>query len=52
MVGQLPQVFSASQEGAWAIFRFGPAHPRLFPGMQFPVEAAPELYKQMVQIIV
>jgi len=46
--GQLPQVFSASQEGAWAIFRFGPSHPRLFPGMQFPVEAAPELYKQMV----
>lgn len=45
---QLPPVFSASQESAWAIFRFGPEHPKLFPGMQFPLNALPEFWKQMV----
>ena len=45
---QLPPVFSASQESAWAIFRFGPEYPKVFPGMQFPLEALPEFWKQMV----
>jgi pimeloyl-ACP methyl ester carboxylesterase len=44
----LPQVFGASQEGAWAIFRFGAAYPEVFPGMQFPLEAQDEFWKQMV----
>ncbi|MEH3086092.1 MAG: esterase [Xylophilus ampelinus] len=44
----LPQVFGASQEGAWAIFRFGPRYPEVFPGMQFPLEAQDEFWKQMV----
>ncbi len=45
---QLPIVFSAGREAAWAIFRFGPAYPQVFAGMQFPVEAQSEFWKQMV----
>ena len=45
---QLPTVFAAGHEPAWAIFRFGPEHPRVFPGMQFPLEAQGEFWKQMV----
>ncbi len=45
---QLPPVFAASQESAWAIFRFGPEYPKQYPGMQFPVNALPEFWKQMV----
>lgn len=44
----LPQVFGAAQEGAWTIFRFGPEYPKVFPGMQFPLEAQAEFWKQMV----
>ena len=45
---QLPTVFAASHESAWTIFRFGPDYPRVFPGMKFPLDAAPELWRQMV----
>src|SRR5215510_10705191 len=45
---QLPVVFEASHEAAWAIFRFGPEYPNVFPGMQFPLEAQGEFWKQMV----
>ncbi|MGI4857073.1 MAG: esterase [Janthinobacterium lividum] len=45
---QLPSVFAASHEAAWTIFRFGPAYPQAWPGVQFPVEAQGELWKQMV----
>ncbi len=44
----LPQVFGAAQEGAWQIFRFGPKYPEVFDGMQFPLEAQGEFWKQMV----
>ena len=44
----LPPVVSAGQEGAWAIFRFGPKYPEVFPGMQYPLEAKVEFWKQMV----
>ncbi|TXN72654.1 esterase [Methylobacterium sp. WL18] len=44
----LPPVFSAGREPAWAIFRFGPEYPKVFPGMQFPLEAQGEFWKQMV----
>jgi pimeloyl-ACP methyl ester carboxylesterase len=44
----LPPVFSAGREAAWAIFRFGPEYPKVFPGMQFPLEAQGEFWKQMV----
>ena len=47
-VDKLPQVFGAAQEGAWAIFRFGPEYPKVFSGMQFPLEAQAEFWKQMV----
>ena len=45
---QLPTVFAAGHEGAWAIFRFGPEYPKTFEGMKFPLEAQGELWKQMV----
>src|SRR5262245_51136797 len=44
---QLPTVFEASHEAAWTIFRFGPEYPKVFPGMQFPLEAQSEFWKQM-----
>ncbi len=47
-VDQLPNVFAAGHEPAWAIFRFGPEYPKTFPGMQFPLEAQGEFWKQMV----
>lgn len=47
-VEELPRVFSASHEGAWTIFRFGPEYGKAFPGLQFPLEAQAELWKQMV----
>jgi hypothetical protein len=47
-VDQLPAVFAAGQEPAWAIFRFGPEYPQVFPGMKFPLGAQKEFFKQMV----
>jgi pimeloyl-ACP methyl ester carboxylesterase len=47
-VDQLPPVSSVSHEEAWTIFRFGPEYPKVFPGMQFPLEAQSEFWKQMV----
>jgi pimeloyl-ACP methyl ester carboxylesterase len=47
-IDQLPVVFSAGREGAWTIFRFGPEYPKVYPGMQFPLEAQTEFWKQMV----
>ncbi len=44
----LPTVFAAGHEGAWAIFRFGSEFPKVHPGMQFPLEAQGEFWKQMV----
>ncbi|HTR87807.1 MAG TPA: esterase, partial [Reyranella sp.] len=43
-----PPIFSAGHEAAWAIFRFGAKYPEVFPGMQFPLEAQGEFWKQMV----
>src|SRR6185436_20838152 len=40
--------FSAGHEAAWSIFRFGRNYPEVFPGMQFPLEAQAEFWKQMV----
>jgi len=45
---QLPNVFAAGREGAWTIFRFGPEYPKAYDGLQFPLEAQDELWKQMV----
>jgi pimeloyl-ACP methyl ester carboxylesterase len=45
---ETPPVFMAGQEAAWAIFRFGPEYPRVYPGMMFPLEAQDEFWKQMV----
>jgi pimeloyl-ACP methyl ester carboxylesterase len=46
--GETPPVFMAGQEAAWAIFRFGPEYPKVYPGMMFPLEAQEEFWKQMV----
>jgi hypothetical protein len=47
-VDQLPPVFSAGHEAAWAIFRFGAKYPEVFEGMRFPLAAQEEFWKQMV----
>jgi pimeloyl-ACP methyl ester carboxylesterase len=44
----LPSGFSVGREFAWALFRFGPRYPEAYPGLQFPLEAQDELWKQMV----
>ncbi len=44
----LPTVNAASHEGAWTLFRFGTKYPEPNPGLQFPLEAQAELWKQMV----
>lgn len=44
----LPQVFGPGHEGVWSILRFGPEYPKVYPGMQFPLEAQEELWKQLV----
>jgi hypothetical protein len=45
---QAPSIFAAGHEAAWAIFRFGTEYPQVHPGMQFPLEAQDEFWKQMV----
>ena len=45
---QLPNIFMASHQTSWTLFRFGPTFNTAFPDEQFPVEAAGELYKQMI----
>jgi pimeloyl-ACP methyl ester carboxylesterase len=44
----LPAFISAGREGAWPLFRFGPEYPTAFSGLQFPIEAQEEFWKQMV----
>lgn len=45
---QLPSIAAVSHEEAWAVFRFGPEYRKVFPGLQFPLEAEAEFWKQMV----
>ncbi|HEY4375393.1 MAG TPA: esterase [Burkholderiales bacterium] len=45
---QLPAVFSAGHEAAWAIFRFGTEYPKVHEGLRFPLAAQEEFWKQMV----
>src|SRR5262249_33612479 len=44
----LPTIPAAPHQTAWAIFLFGPSFNKPFEDEQFPVEAADELYKQMI----
>ncbi len=44
----LPDIFMASHQTSWVLFRFGPEFNKAFPDEQFPVQAADELYKQMI----
>jgi pimeloyl-ACP methyl ester carboxylesterase len=37
-----------AREGAWVNFRFGPAFPKTFPGLQFPIEAQDQYFSQLV----
>jgi hypothetical protein len=45
---ELPNVLWATHQVAWSVFRFGPSYGTAFPDGQFPVQAADELYKQMI----
>jgi pimeloyl-ACP methyl ester carboxylesterase len=45
---ELPNIFMASHQTSWLLFRFGPTFNTAFPDEQFPVQAADELYKQMI----
>ena len=45
---ELPNIFMASHQTSWTLFRFGPTFNTAFPDEQFPVQAADELYKQMI----
>jgi pimeloyl-ACP methyl ester carboxylesterase len=45
---QLPAILQATNQIAWTVFRFGPVYGTAFPDGQFPIEAADELYKQMI----
>ena len=45
---ELPNIFAATHQTAWSIFRFGPSFNKPFPDEQFPVDAVDELYKQMI----
>jgi pimeloyl-ACP methyl ester carboxylesterase len=44
----LPAGFSVGREFAWTLFRFGPRYPQAYAGLQFPLEAQGEFWKQMV----
>jgi hypothetical protein len=44
----LPNVLQASHQISWTLFRFGPTFGTVFSDEQFPVNAADELYKQMI----
>jgi pimeloyl-ACP methyl ester carboxylesterase len=44
----LPAFTSAGHEVAWTVFRFGAEYPQVFDGLQFPLEAQGEFWKQMV----
>jgi len=43
---QLPTVFSAAHETTWVNFRFGPEYQKAYPGLQFPIDAISEFWKQ------
>ncbi len=45
---EMPNILDATHQTAWAIFRFGPSFNKPFDDEQFPVNAADELYKQMI----
>ncbi len=45
---QMPGILEATHQFAWTVFRFGPKFGEAFPDEQFPVQAADELYKQMI----
>jgi len=44
----LPNIIAATHQLSWTLFRFGPSYPNAYPDEQFPVQAADELYKQMI----
>lgn len=45
---QLPPIILLSHESAWTGFRFGPEYSKVYPNMQFPLEAVAEFWKQIV----
>jgi pimeloyl-ACP methyl ester carboxylesterase len=45
---KMPSLFLGTLERSWANFRFGPEHPKTFPGLQFPIEALDQYLAQLV----
>src|SRR5204863_6300013 len=45
---ELPSISALSHEEAWTNFRFGPEYQKAFPGLQFPLEAQAEFWKEIV----
>ena len=45
---QLPAIFTAAHEAAWALFRFGPEYSKAYQDLQYPLDAMGELWKQIV----
>jgi pimeloyl-ACP methyl ester carboxylesterase len=44
----VPAFTAAGHEVAWTVFRFGAEYPQVFDGLQFPLQAQEEFWKQMV----
>ena len=44
----LPTLFLGPIDRAWSNFRFGPAYPKPFPNVQFPLEALDQYLAQLV----
>lgn len=44
----LPTLFMGPIDRAWSNFRFGPAYPKPFPNVQFPLEALDQYLAQLV----
>jgi pimeloyl-ACP methyl ester carboxylesterase len=44
----LPTIFTLARESAWATFRLGPDVGARHPGVRFPIEAAADLWRQVV----
>jgi pimeloyl-ACP methyl ester carboxylesterase len=44
----MPRILEVTHQSAWTVFRFGARFPEPFADSEFPIEAADELYKQMI----
>jgi hypothetical protein len=47
-IDKIPSVTSGGHEASWVNFRVGPEYGKTYPGVQYPIAAAAEFFKQMV----